>query len=90
MKEKNLKIVNKLGLHARAAALLVSTASKFSSTMQIIKDEAIVDAKSIMGILMLAAACGTELLIRVDGTDEEVALKAIEDLFNSGFEEGIE
>lgn len=90
MKEKNLKIVNKLGLHARAAALLVSTSSKFSSTIQIIKEESIVDAKSIMGILMLAAACGTELLIKVEGADEDVALKAIEDLFNSGFEEGIE
>lgn len=87
MKEKKVKIINKAGLHARAAVPVVNTASKFSSTIQIIKDDSIVDAKSIMGLLMLAAACGTELLIRATGQDEEQALQALEELFNSGFGE---
>ena len=59
MKEQNVKIVNKLGLHARPASLIVQTAMGFSSNIYIIKDEIKVDAKSIMGILMLAAACGS-------------------------------
>lgn len=89
MKEKNVKIVNKLGLHARPASLIVQTAMAFSSNIYIIKDEIKVDAKSIMGILMLAAACGTELILRTEGPDEEQALEKMFEVFNSGFGEEI-
>lgn len=89
MKEKNVKIVNKLGLHARPASLIVQTAMAFSSNIYIIKDEIKVDAKSIMGILMLAAACGTELKLRTEGPDEEQALEKMAEIFNNGFGEEI-
>ena len=89
MKEKNVKIVNKLGLHARPASLIVQTAMAFSSNIYIIKDEIKVDAKSIMGILMLAAACGTELILRTEGPDEEQALEKMIEVFNNGFGEEI-
>ncbi len=89
MKEKNVKIVNKLGLHARPASLIVQTAMAFSSNIYIIKDEIKVDAKSIMGILMLAAACGTELTLRTEGSDEEQALEKMVEIFNNGFGEEI-
>ncbi|WP_413854641.1 HPr family phosphocarrier protein [Candidatus Ruminimicrobium bovinum] len=89
MKEKKVKIVNKLGLHARPASLLVQTAMKYSSNITIIKDEYKVDAKSIMGILMLAASCGTELIVQTEGPDEQEALDNIEKIFNEGFGEEI-
>ena len=89
MKEKNVKIVNKLGLHARPASLIVQTAMAFSSNIYIIKDEIKVDAKSIMGILMLAAACGTELVLRTEGLDEEQAMEKMVEVFNNGFGEEI-
>ena len=89
MKEQNVKIVNKLGLHARPASLIVQTAMGFSSNIYIIKDEIKVDAKSIMGILMLAAACGTELILRTEGPDEEQALAKMVEIFNNGFGEEI-
>ena len=89
MKEKNVKIVNKLGLHARPASLIVQTAMAFSSSIYIIKDEIKVDAKSIMGILMLAAACGTELKLQTEGSDEEQALEKMVEIFNNGFGEEI-
>lgn len=89
MKEKNVKIVNKLGLHARPASLIVQTAMGFSSNIYIIKDEIKADAKSIMGILMLAAACGTELKIQAEGSDEEQALAKMAEVFDNGFGEEI-
>ena len=89
MKEKNVKIVNKLGLHARPASLIVQTAMSFSSNIYIIKDEIKIDAKSIMGILMLAAACGTELKLQTEGADEEQALEKMVEVFNNGFGEEI-
>ncbi len=89
MKEQNVKIVNKLGLHARPASLIVQTAMSFSSNIYIIKDEIKIDAKSIMGILMLAAACGTELKLQTDGPDEEQALEKMVEVFNNGFGEEI-
>lgn len=89
MKEQNVKIVNKLGLHARPASLIVQTAMSFSSNVYIIKEETKADAKSIMGILMLAAACGTELKIQTDGADEDEALEKMVELFNNGFGEEI-
>ena len=89
MKEQNVKIVNKLGLHARPASLIVQTAMGFSSNIYIIKDEIKVYAKSIMGILMLAAACGTELKLQTEGADEEQALVKMVEIFNNGFGEEI-
>ncbi|MBQ3942978.1 MAG: HPr family phosphocarrier protein [Elusimicrobia bacterium] len=89
MKEKNVKIVNKLGLHARPASLIVQTAMAFSSNIYVIKDEIKADAKSIMGILMLAAACGTELKIQADGVDEDKALEKMVEVFDNGFGEEI-
>lgn len=89
MREQNVKIVNKLGLHARPASLIVQTAMSFSSNVYIIKEETKADAKSIMGILMLAAACGTELKIQTDGVDEDEALEKMVELFDNGFGEEI-
>ena len=89
MKEKKLKIINKLGLHARPASLIVQTAMQFKSVIKIEKDEFSIDAKSIMGIMMLAASKGTELTFKIEGPDEQEAMDKIEELFNSGFGEEI-
>lgn len=87
MQKKNITIINKLGLHARAASKLVSTASSFQSKILISKDEKIIDGKSIMAVLMLAATKDTEIEIIADGKDEEAALQAISDLINRRFDE---
>jgi phosphocarrier protein len=85
--EKIIKIENKLGLHARPAAMFVSLASKFDSEVFIEKEGNVVNGKSIMGVLMLAAACGTELKLIVEGNDSEEAMQAIIDLVRSKFNE---
>jgi phosphocarrier protein len=87
MKKKELKIENKLGLHARAAAQIVKTASVFNSKILLVKDDLEVDGKSIMGIMMLAAAKGSTILVRVDGPDEDQALEGFERLFKEKFGE---
>ena len=87
---KVLKIRNKLGLHARASAVLVKTSSKYSCEVKIIKDEYEVNGKSILGVLSLAAIKGSEIQVVVSGVDAEKAIKGIEDLVDSGFGEGIE
>jgi phosphocarrier protein HPr len=87
MIEKKIKIINKLGLHARAAAKLVAQASRFSCAITLSKEGKSVNGKSIMSVLMLAASKETELLITADGHDEEDALKAIETLINNRFDE---
>jgi len=87
MKEKDIIINNKMGLHARPAAMLVQTASKFSATIKILKDDLEVDSKSIMGVMTLAAGPGSLLKFSADGPDEYEALDAIEKLFNKGFSE---
>jgi phosphocarrier protein NPr len=87
MIKKKIQIINKLGLHARAAAKFVSTASKFQSHIDVLKDNQSVNGKSIMGIMMLAASKGTELEISIDGQDEEQALTALIDLINNLFGE---
>lgn len=87
MQEKVVIIRNKLGLHARPAAMLVQTASKFKSKIKIHKDDQEVDGKSIMGIMTLAAASGSDLRIIVDGDDESDAMKALEQLVETGFGE---
>ena len=89
MKEKKLKIINKLGLHARPASLIVQTAMQFKSVIKIEKDEFSIDAKSIMGIMMLAASKGTELTFKIEGPDEQEAMNKMEELFNGGFGEEI-
>ena len=85
--EKQITIINKLGLHARAAAKLVSTASAFSSQIRIGYETNMVDCKSIMSVMMLAASKGTEVTIEADGSDAEIALKDITDLINRRFDE---
>ncbi len=73
MQERNVTIVNKLGLHARAAAKLVTMASGYASDIDIARNEQSVNGKSIMGVMMLAASKGTELTIRANGNDEQEA-----------------
>ena len=80
-------IINKLGLHARAATRLVNCATAFESEIQIIRGARKVNSKSIMGVLTLAAATGAELLIEADGPDEEAALQAVVELINDRFGE---
>jgi len=89
MKETIVKVVNKAGLHARPAAKLVQTVAKYSSSVKIYKEDFEVDAKSIMGILALAAGRGCELKFTADGGDENEVLNDVENLFNSGFNEEI-
>ncbi len=88
MVEAEIEIVNRLGLHARAAAKLVHTANRFQSDVRVGRDGEEVDAKSILGILLLAAAQGHRVNIRCDGDDEADALRAISDLFADRFGEG--
>ena len=88
MTQQQVTITNKLGLHARAAAKLVHTASVFQSTIFVGTDHEEVNAKSILGILTLAATKGTPLNVRAEGVDEEDAVKAIVELFADKFGEG--
>lgn len=88
MISKKLMIVNKLGLHARAAAKVVSLASNFESDINLIKDNKHADAKSIMKILMLSASKGSSVIIEVDGVDQNDAMQSIEQLFKNKFDEG--
>lgn len=88
MIEKKITIINKLGLHARAAAKLINTTSRFSSDIKLVKDGREVDGKSIMSVMMLAASKGTELSLKVEGSDQEEATAAIETLVNNYFDEG--
>ena len=87
MIEAEVEIVNRLGLHARAAAKLVHTANRFESDISVSRDGEQVDAKSILGILLLAAAQGTRITLRCDGADEQDAMDAISSLIAARFEE---
>jgi len=87
MLEKNVIIVNKLGLHARAAARLVQLAASFDSQLTVQKESQQVDAKSIMSLMLLAASKGTPLTISAEGRDQQTALNACCDLINTGFGE---
>ena len=84
---KDLEIRNKLGLHARAAAKLVHTAAKFKSDVKVRKGTEEVDAKSILGILLLAAAQGSTITVTANGEDEAEAMAAIERLISARFDE---
>jgi phosphocarrier protein HPr len=83
--ERTFEIVNSLGLHARAAALLVQTAQKFRCSVEILKEDLAVNGKSIMGVLMLAAAKGSFIRIRVQGEDADAALEELGELVRNGF-----
>jgi len=87
MKKQQFTIVNRLGLHARAAAQLVQTSNRFQSDVTVEKDGMEVNGKSIMGILMLAAPKGSVIEIGVDGPDMEQAFAAIAQLVENGFGE---
>ena len=87
MIKKTAKVANRLGLHARPAALLVTTATKFESQFFISKNSIRVNGKSIMGVMMLAAEMGTELILEVDGPDEIEAMEEIIKIIESGFGE---
>lgn len=80
-------VSNALGLHARAAARFVHTASAFRSTIRVGRGGREMDGKSIMGILLLSASCGTEITIRADGPDEREAIAALRALVERGFDE---
>jgi phosphocarrier protein len=87
MVERSVQIVNKLGIHARPAAEIVRNAARFKSSITIIRDDMEVNGKSIMGVMMLAAECGSTILIRADGVDEEDAAAGLTALITSGFGE---
>ncbi|MEM7026783.1 MAG: HPr family phosphocarrier protein [Pseudomonadota bacterium] len=87
MQTKTVTIINKLGLHARAAAKFVQTASAFESDITVIANNREVSGKSIMGIMMLAAGKGKQIDITVSGADEAEAMHALEDLINNRFGE---
>ena len=87
MPSKELTLINKLGLHARAAAKFVSLASGFESEITISRNGKTVNGKSIMGVMMLAASCGTTIEINANGNDAEQALQQIEQLVQDRFGE---
>ncbi|MGB0865427.1 MAG: HPr family phosphocarrier protein [Granulosicoccaceae bacterium] len=87
MLTEEVEIINKLGLHARAAAKLVKVASAFEANIDIERDGHKVNAKSIMGVMMLAASQGTLLNVSIDGTDQVEAMDAVLDLINNRFDE---
>lgn len=87
MISEQIHIINRLGLHARAAASFVKLASSFDSDIFLVYGEQSVNGKSIMGIMMLAASQGSEMLIEVDGTDETEAASALVELINNRFGE---
>jgi len=84
----SIKIINKLGLHARASAKLTQVANQFESDIWIEKNDKKVNAKSIMGVMMLAASQGTDIKISTEGVDEKEALDSITALINDYFGEG--
>lgn len=87
MKRKDVEIKNKFGLHARPASLLVKLAGTFESEIQLVKDDMDVNAKSILGVMMLAAGPGNVITVVANGRDEEEAVKAIVALVESRFGE---
>ncbi len=88
MQRRELEIINKLGLHARASAKLTQLAAKFESDVQVMRNERKVNAKSIMGVMMLAAGKGSKITVEISGPDEEQAMDAISKLVGEYFGEG--
>ncbi len=87
MPESSIIICNKLGLHARASAKMATEASRFQSDIQLQRDDIVVNCKSIMGIMMLAACIGTKLTLQAEGEDAEEALLALKTLVQNRFGE---
>ena len=87
MTTRQVTVVNRLGMHARAAAKFVHIATRFQASVRVARGSRQMDGKSIMGILLLAAACGSTLTITADGLDEEEAVDALVALIASGFGE---
>ena len=87
MQSRSVKVANKLGLHARAAARFVHLASRFQSHVKVTRGSQTMDGKSIMGILLLAAASGSVLTVSTDGEDERAALEALCGFIETGFGE---
>lgn len=87
MTSRSVRVVNALGLHARAAARFVQLAARFTAQVRVARDGKVMDGKSIMGILLLAAARGTTITISADGPDERDAVEALAQLVASGFGE---
>jgi phosphocarrier protein len=87
--ERQATIVNQEGLHARPAARIVRLASTFESDIELVKDGLDVNGKSIMGVMMLAAECGSSITIRANGPDAEQAVQALTELVASGFGETV-
>jgi phosphocarrier protein HPr len=87
MAERTVTIVNKNGVHARPAAEIVKTAGKFTSNVTIVRDDLEVNGKSIMGVMMLAAECGSEIVLRATGPDADAAIDALAQLVATKFGE---
>jgi phosphocarrier protein len=88
MQRRELEIINKLGLHARASAKLTQLAAKFESEVQVMRNGRKVNAKSIMGVMMLAAGKGSKITVEIEGPDEAAAMDAIAKLVGDYFGEG--
>ena len=87
MPTRKLTICNELGMHARAASRLVDCANRFSAEVKISYRDKTVNGKSIMGVLMLAAACGATICLDISGSDEDLAMQALSELVETGFGE---
>ena len=87
MTSRTVTVVNQLGLHARAAAKFVHLATRFEAQIRVTRDSKVMDGKSIMGILLLAAARGTSITLAAEGPDEQAAVEALVQLVESGFGE---
>ncbi len=87
MLKQNVEIINKLGLHARAATKFASTANKFDSKIQVVFGDKTIDGKSIMALMLLAAAKGSLITLSTDGPDAEQALSSLLELINNRFDE---
>ena len=85
--ERVMTVKNRMGLHARPAALFVQEAGKFKSQIYVVKDGLQVNGKSVMGLMLLAAESGSKLTVKADGPDEAQALEALEKLFERRFDE---
>jgi phosphocarrier protein HPr len=87
MTSRSVQVTNQLGMHARAAARFVHMATSFQARVRVSRDNRVMDGKSIMGILLLAASCGTTITISAEGADESAAVEALCRLVESGFGE---
>jgi phosphocarrier protein len=87
MLQREVEIINKLGLHARASAKLTQTAGRFQANVWVSRNGRRVNAKSIMGVMMLAAAMGSRITVETDGPDEDTAMDAVTGLIAARFEE---